>query len=218
METPPEPQADGDGALLEAVGLKKYFPVTKGLLISKTTGHIKAVDGVTFELRPGETLGDRGGVRLRQEHHGQDDADAGGTHRGVHPVRGQGDAGRRSRYAPGVPPLGAGRVPGPVEFPEPANAGARPHCRAHGHQLEHEPRRYPEPGDQAPHGRGSELLPRQPLPSRVLRRPAAASRHCPRPGPQPQGHRAGRARIGAGRVHPGADYEPAERPADRNTT
>ena len=32
------------GALLEAVQLKKYFPVTRGLLITKTTGHIKAVE------------------------------------------------------------------------------------------------------------------------------------------------------------------------------
>ena len=44
-------------ALLEAVDLKKHFPVTKGLLISKTVGQIKAVDGVSFELYPGETLG-----------------------------------------------------------------------------------------------------------------------------------------------------------------
>ena len=43
--------------ILEAQNLKKYFPVTKGLLISKVTGHIKAVDGISFELRAGETLG-----------------------------------------------------------------------------------------------------------------------------------------------------------------
>ena len=43
--------------LLEAEGLKKYFPVTKGLLISKITGWIKAVDGVSFQMRAGETLG-----------------------------------------------------------------------------------------------------------------------------------------------------------------
>ena len=43
--------------ILEAVNLKKYFPVTKGLLISKITGYIKAVDGISFELRAGETLG-----------------------------------------------------------------------------------------------------------------------------------------------------------------
>ena len=45
------------GPLLEAIGLKKHFPVTKGLLVSRTMGHIKAVDGVSFELQPGETLG-----------------------------------------------------------------------------------------------------------------------------------------------------------------
>ena len=43
--------------MLEAVNLKIHFPVTKGLLISKTTGYIKAVDGISFQLRAGETLG-----------------------------------------------------------------------------------------------------------------------------------------------------------------
>ena len=43
--------------VLEAQSLKKHFPVTKGLLISRVTGWIKAVDGVSFELREGETLG-----------------------------------------------------------------------------------------------------------------------------------------------------------------
>ncbi len=43
--------------LLEARDLKKHFPVTKGLLISKVTGWIKAVDGLSFQIRAGETLG-----------------------------------------------------------------------------------------------------------------------------------------------------------------
>ena len=56
-----QPVSSGDGrgneVLLEAIGLKKYFPVTRGLLLAKTTGHIKAVDGVSFQLKAGETLG-----------------------------------------------------------------------------------------------------------------------------------------------------------------
>lgn len=42
--------------LLEVKDLKKYFPVKKGFL-SKSTEYVKAVDGVSFELAKGETLG-----------------------------------------------------------------------------------------------------------------------------------------------------------------
>lgn len=42
--------------LLEVKGLKKYFPIKKGLF-SKTVGYVKAVDDVTFTIRKGETLG-----------------------------------------------------------------------------------------------------------------------------------------------------------------
>jgi len=42
--------------VLEAVDLKKHFPVKKGLL-RKTVGQVYAVDGVTFSIGEGETLG-----------------------------------------------------------------------------------------------------------------------------------------------------------------
>ena len=34
-------------AMLEVRGLKKYFPITRGFW-SRTVGHVKAVDGVSF--------------------------------------------------------------------------------------------------------------------------------------------------------------------------
>jgi peptide/nickel transport system ATP-binding protein/oligopeptide transport system ATP-binding protein len=42
--------------ILHVEGLKAYFPLTGGLL-RRGTGHVKAVDDVTFTLRAGETLG-----------------------------------------------------------------------------------------------------------------------------------------------------------------
>ncbi len=42
--------------ILMVNGLKKYFPIKDGL-ISRTVGHVKAVDGVTFNLKRGTTMG-----------------------------------------------------------------------------------------------------------------------------------------------------------------
>jgi peptide/nickel transport system ATP-binding protein len=44
-------------AVLAVEGLVKHFPITRGVVFKRTIGHVKAVDGVSFELRRGETLG-----------------------------------------------------------------------------------------------------------------------------------------------------------------
>jgi oligopeptide transport system ATP-binding protein len=51
----PEP-AQRDEALLQVDGLKKYFPLRRGLMPGATE-YVQAVDGVSFHVRKGETLG-----------------------------------------------------------------------------------------------------------------------------------------------------------------
>src|ERR1700678_1193431 len=50
---PPQPDAP---VMLETDDLKVWFPIKRGLM-RKVVGHIKAVDGVSLEIRKGETLG-----------------------------------------------------------------------------------------------------------------------------------------------------------------
>jgi oligopeptide transport system ATP-binding protein len=55
VETATEPSQNG--ALLSITDLHKHFPIRKGILIERTVGHVKAVDGVSFDIAEGETLG-----------------------------------------------------------------------------------------------------------------------------------------------------------------
>ncbi|MCX7682869.1 MAG: peptide ABC transporter substrate-binding protein, partial [Anaerolineae bacterium] len=43
--------------LIKVEHLKKYFPITRGLIFSRHIGDVKAVDDVSFEVYKGETLG-----------------------------------------------------------------------------------------------------------------------------------------------------------------
>ena len=43
--------------IIEVRDLVKHYPVTRGVVFKKTIGHVKAVDGVSFDLKAGETLG-----------------------------------------------------------------------------------------------------------------------------------------------------------------
>ncbi len=53
----PQKPADGQSEpLLQVSGLRKHFPIRKGLF-SRTVAHVHAVDGVSFSIDQGETLG-----------------------------------------------------------------------------------------------------------------------------------------------------------------
>ena len=55
--------------LLEVRNLKKYFPIERGFFRT-VHGHVKAVDGVSFTIREGETFGLVGESRQRKDHPG----------------------------------------------------------------------------------------------------------------------------------------------------
>lgn len=55
-QTQTEQKQSKNNYLLEVKGLKKFFPIQKGLM-RKTVGYVKAVDDVNFYVREGETLG-----------------------------------------------------------------------------------------------------------------------------------------------------------------
>jgi peptide/nickel transport system ATP-binding protein/oligopeptide transport system ATP-binding protein len=49
--------AADDAALVKVTDLRVHFPVRSGTLVSRTVGAVRAVDGLSFAIRGGETLG-----------------------------------------------------------------------------------------------------------------------------------------------------------------
>jgi oligopeptide/dipeptide ABC transporter ATP-binding protein len=58
VETPRDHVLQGRGdELLVVENVKKYFPITRGIIFQKHVGNVQAVDGVNFTMKQGETLG-----------------------------------------------------------------------------------------------------------------------------------------------------------------
>ena len=50
-------EANARDPLVRVRDLKKHFPIRKGILFQRTTNTVKAVDGISFDIQRGETLG-----------------------------------------------------------------------------------------------------------------------------------------------------------------
>src|SRR5437763_10185862 len=47
----------GSKTLVDVRDLKMHFPLTRGIIFQKVVGHVRAVDGVSFSIERGQTLG-----------------------------------------------------------------------------------------------------------------------------------------------------------------
>ena len=55
--TAPAPPGGPAGALLAVTGLRKHFPITRGIILRHQVGAVQAVDGLDFSVTEGETFG-----------------------------------------------------------------------------------------------------------------------------------------------------------------
>ena len=192
-----------------------YFPVKSPGLIRRTVGHVQAVDGVSFQVPAGGALGLVGEsgcgksttgrliTRLYKptggsiNFEGKDIADA--KPRELKPLRREIQMIFQDPYTSLNPRHTVGAIVGaPLVDPQDRAEEADP-----------------APGPGAARDRGSQPRALQPLPARVLRRPAPAHRHRPGADPAAQAARRRRAGLRARRLHPGAGGQPAPGPPAR---
>ena len=135
------PPARAGEPLIEVRDLVKHFPLTSGIIFRKQIGAVRAVDGISFDVLRGETLGVVGESGLRQV---DDCAAAGAAPRpdgGVDQVRRHGDRDPEGRGAQGDAARDADDLPGPVRVAEPAQDGRVDHRGAVRHPSRSRPAR-----------------------------------------------------------------------------
>ncbi len=199
--------------VLQVDGLVKHFPVSRGLIRRKVIGMVRAVEGVSFEIARGETLALVGESGCGKSTTGRlvlrlMDPTAGSVRFKGEEIAGLGkQALRRLRrhmqiifqdpYASLNPRMTVGEI-----LAEPMAV----------HNLHTEAEREKRVKDLLD---VVGLLPEhaRALSASVLRGPAPEDRHRPCPGGQSRSDHLRRAGIGARRLDPGADRQPAAEPA-----
>ncbi len=119
--------------LVAVEGLIRRYPLTKGAIFRRVVGQIHAVDGVSFDIREGETLGLVGESGCGKTTTINEILNLARPMGGRVVVLGQDDGcPRRAAPAPD-PPRSVGRVPGPHGLPRSPHAGGRHPGRGSAH-------------------------------------------------------------------------------------
>ena len=202
--------------LIEVRDLVKHFPLRSGIIFQRQVGAVQAVDGVSFDVFEGETLGLVGETGCGKSHHRPPAHAPARAHERRDPLQGR-DIAHLSRRQ--LKPL---RRDMQMIFQDPySSLNPRKTVGSiigepfiiHGIEPDEGKRRKLVQGlmDQV----GPEPRALQPAAARVLRRPAPAHRRRARDRAQAEARRRRRARLGARRLDPGADPQPAARAAAR---
>ena len=180
--------------LLSVRNLTKHFEVRGGL--RGANGTVRAVDGVSFDIMPGETLGLVGEFGLRQDHGRPAHSSSGGADRRRVDLRGPRPFGGRRCRDEGDPAQDPGDLPGPLFVAQSAHDGRPDHRRAAAClQARRRPQgragarvAAPRAGRPAPGNGGA-------LSASIVGRAASARRHCARAGDGAVFHRLRRGRY-----------------------
>jgi peptide/nickel transport system ATP-binding protein len=196
--------------VLEVDGLAKRYPLHKPF--RRRTGELRAVDGVSFDIRAGETLGLVGESGCGKTTVLMEVLRLGVAQGGRIVVFGRDTAtlSAAERRLLRVTCRSSSRTLSPRSIP----ADGQGHPRRATASPPQARRRRPDRRAAAPHRAGARA--RLPLSRRALRRSAAARRHRPRSGARTQAPPHARTLLRARRLRPGGHHRPAPRAEDRS--
>ena len=173
------PAAASGDTLVRIEDLRVHFPITSGVVFQRKIGAVYAVDGLTFDVKRGETLGLVGESGCGKSTTGARHPAAHPPHRRPRPLRGRRPRPHQGRPAARAAQAHADDLPGPLRQPEQPYDDRRHHRRAPAGPQDGDQGRAQGQGPRAARDGGHQPEHAEPLPARVQRRPAPAHRHRP---------------------------------------